>query len=157
MKITCLCIGKTTPQYLVEGIQVYQKRIQKYTPFECVVIPDLKNTKNWPAAQVKLKEGEAILKCLQPQDYVCLLDEHGKNFSSIAFSEHLQKLMNQSFKHLKFVIGGAYGFNEAVYKRANGKLALSTMTFSHQIIRLIFMEQLYRGFSILNNEPYHNQ
>ncbi|MFC6860960.1 23S rRNA (pseudouridine(1915)-N(3))-methyltransferase RlmH [Zunongwangia sp. SCSIO 43204] len=157
MTIKLLCIGKTDSKELQKLIEVYLKRLQFYTKFEIDVIPDLKKAKNLDENQQKSKEGELILNKVQTSDYLVLLDENGKQFSSEAFSEYLQKRMNSGLKQLIFVIGGPYGFSEAVYQRANGKISLSKMTFSHQMVRLFVTEQIYRGFTILKNEPYHHR
>jgi len=157
MTIKLLCIGKTDNRELNQLIEVYYKRLQFYNKFEFEIIPDLKKTKNLEENQQKEREGELILAKLQNSDFMVLLDENGKEFSSEKFSEYLQKRLNSGLKQLIFVIGGPYGFSEAVYKRANAKLALSQMTFSHQMVRLFFTEQLYRAFTILKNEPYHHR
>lgn len=157
MNIKLIAIGKTDDKNLQSLIDEYQKRLSFYIKFELEVIPDIKNVKNLSESQQKEKEGELILSRLTPTDQLLLLDENGKSFSSIGFSEELQKKMNSGIKTLVFVIGGPYGFSEAVYTKANGKIALSQMTFSHQMVRLFFIEQLYRGFTILRNEPYHHQ
>ena len=157
MTIKLLCIGKTDSKELQNLIEVYTKRLQFYTKFEIDIIPDLKKAKNLDENQQKTKEGELILNKTQTSDFVLLLDENGKQFSSEAFSEYLQKRMNSGLKQLIFVIGGPYGFSEAVYQRANGKISLSKMTFSHQMVRLFVTEQIYRGFTILKNEPYHHR
>ncbi|MCC8153522.1 MAG: 23S rRNA (pseudouridine(1915)-N(3))-methyltransferase RlmH, partial [Tannerellaceae bacterium] len=157
MKISLLVIGKTDASYFSDAIQEYQKRLVHYIPYEMEVIPDIKNTKNLSTPQQKEKEGELILKYLQPGDYCVLLDEKGKEFSSVQFATYLEKKMHTVSKRLVFVIGGPYGFSEAVYKSASEKISLSKMTFSHQMIRLIFTEQLYRAMTILNNEPYHHE
>ncbi len=156
MKITLILIGKTTKAYLTEGINEYTKRIAKYTNFDLDIIPTLKNTKNLPESIQKQKEGELILKHLQTNDFVVLLDANGKSMSSEKFANWIESVQLQSYKRLVFVIGGAYGFSPEVYAKANCKISLSDMTFSHQIIRLIFLEQLYRAHTILNNEPYHH-
>jgi len=156
MTIKLLTIGKTDNKQLQYLIDNYKKRLRFYVKFEFEIIPDLKNTKNLTEVQQKLKEGDLILSKLKATDTLILLDEKGKQIDSIAFSEYLQKHMNSGIKQLVFVIGGPYGFSEEVYKKANGKLSLSKMTFSHQMIRLFFIEQLYRGFTILRNEPYHH-
>jgi len=135
----------------------YQKRLWFYIKFDLEVIPDIKNAKSLSEAQQKEKEGELILAKLTPTDQLILLDENGKTFSSVGFSDELQKKMNSGIKTLVFVIGGPYGFSEAVYSKAQGKISLSAMTFSHQMVRLFFIEQLYRAFTILRNEPYHHQ
>ena len=156
-KITFLLIGKTTENFVNEAITKYANRLKHYVAFEIQVIPELKNTKNMPARQQKQKEGEAILKTLTDTDEVILLDERGKTFSSIEFAGFLENKMSSPGKRLLFVVGGAYGFSENVYNRANDKISLSKMTFSHQIIRPIFMEQLYRAMTIIKNEPYHHE
>jgi 23S rRNA (pseudouridine1915-N3)-methyltransferase len=157
MTIKLLCIGKTDSKELQKLIEVYLKRLQFYTKFEIDVIPDLKKARNLDENQQKTKEGELILNKTQTSDFVVLLDENGNQFSSEAFSEYLQKRMNSGLKQLIFVIGGPYGFSEAVYQRADGKISLSKMTFSHQMVRLFITEQIYRGFTILKNEPYHHR
>lgn len=157
MTIKLVCIGKTDSTELKQLIENYEKRLQFYIKFEIVVIPDLKKTKNLDENQQKFKEGELILSKVQASDFVILLDEKGKEFSSIGFSEYIQKRLNSGMKQLIFVIGGPYGFSEDVYKRSDSKLALSKLTFSHQMVRLFFTEQLYRAFTILKNEPYHHQ
>ncbi|MEE1884927.1 23S rRNA (pseudouridine(1915)-N(3))-methyltransferase RlmH [Pedobacter flavus] len=156
MKITLIAVGKTEEKYLIEGIEKYFKRLKHYISFQIVIIPDIKNVKNLSQVQQKEKEGISILKHIQNLDTVILLDEEGKNLSSIGFSEQLNKYMNASVQHLVYVIGGPYGFSDAVYNRCNDKLSLSKMTFSHQMVRLFFVEQLYRAFTILRNEPYHH-
>lgn len=157
MKISLLVIGKTDARYFVEAIQEYEKRLEHYIPFEIQVIPDLKNTKSLTVDQQKEKEGELILKSLQPGDYLVLLDERGKEYSSMQFATYIEKKTHTVSKRLVFVIGGPYGFSQAVYDKASEKLTLSRMTFSHQMIRLVFVEQLYRAMTILNNEPYHHE
>ena len=157
MKIVLLAIGKTKEQYLIEGISQYQKRLHHYTQFELLEIPNIKNTNNLSDAELLTKEGELILQQLQPSDHVVLLDDKGKDFTSSKFAEKLQGWMLSSKKRLVFVVGGAYGFSEQVYQRGNEKLSLSKMTFSHQMVRLFFVEQIYRGYTILNNEPYHHE
>ncbi len=157
MTITLLAIGKTDNKQLISLIDEYQKRLSHYIKFKLEIIPDIKNTKNLSVIEQKNKEGELILKKINSQDRLILLDENGKEFSSIDFSKYLQKQMNSGIKNLVLVIGGPYGFSEAVYKKSSGKISLSKMTFSHQMIRLFIVEQLYRGFTILKNEPYHHQ
>lgn len=156
MKISLLVIGKTTDGRLVSLIDDYRQRLSHYVPFELVVIPDIKNAKALSQEQLKTQEGNEILRCLTPSADVWLLDEHGREFRSIEFADFLQKKMG-SGRDLTFVIGGAYGFSPAVYERANGKLSLSQMTFSHQMIRLMAIEQIYRAMTILRNEPYHHE
>lgn len=157
MKITLLAIGKTDTKYFIDAIGEYQKRLEHYIPYEMQIIPDLKNTKSLTIDQQKEKEGELILKALQPGDYLVLLDERGKEYSSMQFASYIEKKTHTVNKRLVFVIGGPYGFSQAVYDKASEKLTLSRMTFSHQMIRLIFVEQLYRAMTILNNEPYHHE
>ena len=157
MKISLIVIGKTDASYFVDAINEYKNRLVHYIPFEMEIIPDIKNVKNLREEQQKEKEGELILKMLQPGDYLVLLDEHGKSFTSMEFATHLERKMHVVSKRLVFVIGGPYGFSEAVYKAASEKISLSKMTFSHQMIRLIFVEQIYRAMTILNNEPYHHE
>jgi len=157
MKIKLLAIGKTDDKNLQVLINTYEKRLKHYIKFELEIIPDIKNVKNLSLKLQKEKEGELILKKLQPTDSLVLLDEKGKEFRSIEFSSFLQKKMNTGVKQMVFVIGGPYGFSEKVYKKAVGKISLSKMTFSHQMIRLFFVEQLYRAFTILKNEPYHHE
>lgn len=157
MQIKLIAIGKTDQKELQDLVQEYMKRLSFYVKFELEVIPDLKNVKNLSEMQQKEKEGELILAKISSTDHLMLLDENGKTFSSVGFSEFLQKKMNAGIKTLVFVIGGPYGFSEAVYAKAQGKISLSAMTFSHQMVRLFFIEQVYRGFTILKNEPYHHQ
>lgn len=157
MKIALIVIGKTDAGYFVEAINEYKNRLVHYIPFELEVISDIKNVKNLSEPQQKEKEGELILKALQPGDYLVLLDEKGKEFTSMQFSAYLEKKMHTVPKRLVFVVGGPYGFSEAVYKASAEKISLSKMTFSHQMIRLIFVEQIYRAMTILNNEPYHHE
>jgi 23S rRNA (pseudouridine1915-N3)-methyltransferase len=157
MNIKLIAIGKTDNKNLVALIEDYAKRLSFYIKFDFEVIPDLKKVKHLSEAQQKEKEGELILAKIQNSDVLILLDENGKQMTSEAFSDYLQKHMNSGIKTLIFVIGGPYGFSDAVYNRANGKLGLSKMTFSHQMVRLFFIEQLYRGFTILKNEPYHHR
>jgi len=157
MKITLLTVGKTTNANLLTLQDEYQNRLKFYIPFEMVVIPELKNTKNLSIAEQQEKEADLILKQLDTSDEVVLLDDKGKQFTSMGFSEYISKKMLASHKRMVFVVGGPYGFSERVYNRANGKVSLSAMTFSHQMIRLIFIEQLYRAMTILKGEPYHHE
>lgn len=157
MQVTLLCIGKTGKKFLEEGEQEYLNRLKHYVPFQMQIIPDIKQAKNLSENQIKQREGEEILSKVAPSDTLILLDERGKEFSSLGFSNFLQEQFNRGGKQLFFVIGGPYGFSEAVYQRANGKISLSQMTFSHQMIRLFFIEQVYRAMTILKNEPYHHQ
>ena len=157
MNIKLITIGKTDNKNLQTLIEEYTKRLSFYIKFDLEIIPDIKNVKNLSEAQQKEKEGELILSKITPTDNLILLDENGKTFSSVGFSDFLQKKMNAGIKTLVFVIGGPYGFSETVYQKANGKVSLSEMTFSHQMVRLFVIEQLYRGFTILKNEPYHHK
>ncbi|RUA12486.1 MAG: 23S rRNA (pseudouridine(1915)-N(3))-methyltransferase RlmH [Flavobacteriia bacterium] len=157
MQITLIAIGKTDRPELEQLIALYEKRLKHYIKFEFVVLPDIKNSKNLSEAQQKEKEGELILAQLQPTDTLILLDENGKQYSSVDFAQFLQKKMNSGLKNLVLAIGGPYGFSDAVYAKCSGKISLSKMTFSHQMVRLFLVEQLYRGFTILRNEPYHHQ
>ncbi|GAA3787078.1 23S rRNA (pseudouridine(1915)-N(3))-methyltransferase RlmH [Corallibacter vietnamensis] len=157
MTIKLLAIGKTDNKQLQSLIDDYQKRLGFYIKFEFEIIPDIKNSKNLSEAQQKQKEGELILSKLNATDTLILLDENGKQYDSVAFANYLQKHMNSGIKQLVFVIGGPYGFSEDVYNKSQGKISLSKMTFSHQMIRLFIIEQLYRGFTILRNEPYHHR
>lgn len=157
MNIKLIAIGKTDNNALQLLIDDYRKRLSFYIKFDMEIIADIKNSKNLSEAQQKEKEGELILAKLVPTDQLILLDENGKTFNSTGFSDELQKKMNSGIKTLVFVIGGPYGFSPEVYTKANGKIALSAMTFSHQMVRLFFIEQVYRAFTILRNEPYHHQ
>ena len=157
MNIRLLAIGKTDNKALQTLIDDYTKRLSFYIKFGLEIIPDVKNTKNLFENQQKEKEGELILSKLSPTDQLILLDENGTSFSSVGFADYLQKKMNAGTKTLVFVIGGPYGFSDELYKKASGKVALSQMTFSHQMVRLFVIEQIYRGFTILKNEPYHHQ
>ena len=157
MKISLIAIGKTDSKQLLSLQEDYCKRLKHYISFEMIIIPDIKNAKNRSEEQQKKAEGDEILKRVTSGDSLILLDENGKSFSSIGFSSYLQKKMNSGLKNLVFVIGGPYGFSEDVYKRSNQMISLSKMTFSHQMVRLFFIEQLYRGFTILRNEPYHHR
>lgn len=157
MNIKLLAIGKTDNKNLQVLMDEYSKRLSFYVKFEMEVIADVKNVKNLSENQQKEKEGEQILAKIGATDQLVLLDENGASFSSVGFSDYLQKKMNSGIKTLVFVIGGPYGFSEEVYAKAQGKISLSEMTFSHQMVRLFVIEQLYRGFTILKNEPYHHQ
>ena len=157
MKITFLVVGKTAFPYINEGIQLYEKRLKFYTNYNKVEIPELKNVSAFSQDQIKEKEGELILKNVKPQDTLVLLDERGKEFSSENWARHLEKAITFSGKDMIFVVGGAYGFSKKVYDRADEMISLSKMTFSHQIIRVIFLEQLYRAFTIMKGEPYHHR
>ncbi len=157
MNIKLIAVGKTDNLALQQLISTYEKRLSYYINFELQLLPDIKNSKSLSEEQQKIKEGELILSYVEPSHHLILLDERGKEYTSIAFADELQKKMNTGIKQLTFVIGGPYGFSQAVYQRSNSKLSLSKLTFSHQMIRLFFVEQLYRAFTILRNEPYHHQ
>ncbi|MCT8339796.1 23S rRNA (pseudouridine(1915)-N(3))-methyltransferase RlmH [Flavobacteriaceae bacterium TK19130] len=157
MNIRLITIGKTDDKRLRSLIAEYEKRLRRYVKFSLEELPDIKNAKNLSEAQQKQAEGELILKKLDPSDTLVLLDEKGKHYTSVKFANFLQKKMNSGLKTLVFVIGGPYGFSEEVYTAAKGKVALSEMTFSHQMVRLFVVEQIYRGFTILRNEPYHHR
>jgi len=157
MRISLLVIGKTDMGYFKEAIDEYKNRLAHYISFELQVLPDIKNVKNLSVSQQKEKEGELILKSIQPGDYLVLLDERGKEFTSLQFASYIEKKTHTVSKRLVFLIGGPYGFSDAVYEKASEKISLSKMTFSHQMIRLVFAEQLYRAMTILNNEPYHHE
>jgi len=157
LKIKLLQIGKTKENYLQTGIAEYEKRISRYIPFEIVTLDDLKNTKNLTTEQVKEKEAEIFLKILEDAGRIILLDERGKKMPSLAFANFVQGQLNAGGKNIVFVVGGAYGFAQSVYAVAHEKISLSEMTLSHQLIRLVFTEQLYRAFTILHNEPYHHE
>jgi 23S rRNA (pseudouridine1915-N3)-methyltransferase len=157
MKITFLVIGKTDEAYLREGIEKYLKRLKHYIAFQYLEIPDLKNTKHLNETEQKSKEAELIFKQLKSNDQLILLDENGEEFSSEGFATYLNKKMLASVQNLVFVVGGPYGFDQSIYQKANGKISLSRMTFSHQMVRLFFVEQVYRAFTILKGEPYHHQ
>tara|TARA_R110002049_G_scaffold261807_7_gene437880 strand:+ start:2820 stop:3293 length:474 start_codon:yes stop_codon:yes gene_type:complete len=157
MNIKLLAIGKTDNKNLQSLITEYENRLVHYIRFDLDVIPDIKNIKNLSEVQQKEKEGELILKKLKPTDILVLLDENGKQYSSVNFSDYLQKKMNAGTKKIVFVIGGPYGFSDAVYKASDEKISLSKLTFSHQMVRLFAVEQLYRAFTILKNEPYHHR
>ena len=154
MKWVLLQVGKTDAGWLREGVQQYEKRLPHYLPFEVITIPDVKRVRD--EKNQKEQEGRAILDKLEPADFMVLLDERGKSWTSRQLAEFVQRKMNESTKRLVFVIGGPYGFSPDVYQRANMKLSLSAMTFSHQMVRLFAVEQMYRAMTILRNEPYHN-
>ncbi|MGL5938385.1 MAG: 23S rRNA (pseudouridine(1915)-N(3))-methyltransferase RlmH [Phocaeicola sp.] len=157
MKVTLLVIGKTVEKHYITAINDYTERIKHFISFQLEVIPELKNTKSLSAEQQKEKESELILKALQPGDFVVLLDEHGKEHRSIEFANWMERKMHTVNKRLVFIVGGPYGFSPKVYEAAQEKISLSKMTFSHQMIRLIFVEQIYRAMTILNNGPYHHE
>ncbi|MBQ9184593.1 MAG: 23S rRNA (pseudouridine(1915)-N(3))-methyltransferase RlmH [Bacteroidales bacterium] len=157
MKLTLLTVGKTDMSWVKEGLEMYRSRLVHYIPFSVTEIPELKGTASLSPAQIKEKEGEKILAALKPSDDVILLDEHGKKYRSLEFAAFLEKKMAGSGKDIVFIIGGAYGFSAKVYERASSMLSLSDMTFSHQMVRTVFAEQLYRAFTIMRGEPYHNE
>lgn len=157
MKLTFICIGKTGKSFLEDGEKEYLNRLKHYVKMERIEIPDLKNAKKLTIDQIKKLEGDEILSKLPASEELILLDEKGKHFTSVQFADFLQKKFNQGGKGITFVVGGAYGFSEAIYARASGKISLSNMTFSHQMIRMIFFEQVYRAFTILKGEPYHHE
>lgn len=157
MKITLLTVGKTDRDWVKQGIDIYTSRLKHYIPFSINEIPELKNVSALSKDQIKVREGELILKNVKPTDDVILMDEHGKEYTSVDFASFLQKKISYEGKDIVFVIGGAYGFSDDVYRRANGKISLSKMTFSHQMVRAIFTEQLYRAFTIMRGEPYHHE
>ncbi|MFC2096387.1 23S rRNA (pseudouridine(1915)-N(3))-methyltransferase RlmH [Bacteroidota bacterium] len=156
MKIKLVLIGKTDTDFLSKGIEEYTKRLKHYISYEMIIIPDLKNTKNLSKSQQKHKEGELILNQINTGDFVVLLDEKGKEYSSVEFSKFIEKQMISGLKNLIFIVGGPYGFSERVYEKGNLKVSLSKMTFSHQMVRMIFAEQLYRAMTIIKGEPYHH-
>ena len=157
MKITLLTVGKTDKDWVKQGIDIYVSRLKHYIPFSINEIPELKNVSALSKEQIKSREGELILKNVKPADDVILMDEHGKEYTSVDFASLLQKKISYEGKDIVFVIGGAYGFSEEVYRRANSKISLSKMTFSHQMVRAIFTDQLYRAFTIIRGEPYHHE
>lgn len=156
MKIMLLAVGKTSTDYIQRGIDMFLKRVNHYLPVELSIIPDLKSTKGLTGDSQKVREGKSILGALTPCDVVILLDERGKEFTSREFASMLDRRMVQGVKRLVFVIGGPYGFSEEVYNRADGKISLSRMTFTHEMVRLFFVEQIYRAMTILKGEPYHH-
>ncbi len=157
MKIKLILIGKTSFNFVDEGMKMYLQRIKRFVDFEIITIPDLKNTKKLNPVQIKEKEGGLILKQLKTNDFLILLDEKGKSLNSVEFAGFISNKQDVGTKQLSFVVGGAYGFSLDLYKRANYLLSLSAMTFSHQIIRLFFMEQIYRAYTIIKGLPYHNE
>ena len=157
MKITLLCIGKTDDKFIQEGIDKYLKRLKHYITFRIVVIPDIKNVKNLSESQQKEKEAEAFKKHISTLDHVVLLDERGKEYRSLEFSSFIEKKMVAGVQHVVFLIGGPYGFSDEIKQRANSFVSLSKMTFSHQMVRLFFVEQIYRAFTIMKGEPYHHE
>ncbi len=157
MKIKLLCVGKTNFNFVNEGNDIYLKRLKHLAQFEMIIVPDIKNTKKMPVNELKNKEGIALLKNINPVDKLCLLDENGDSYTSHSFSGFIDKINNLGTNQLVFAIGGAFGFSNDIYKRADYKITLSKMTFSHQIIRVIFLEQLYRAYTIIKGIPYHNK
>lgn len=157
MKVALLQVGKTAEKYLTEGISVFELRLRKYATFEIFIIPDIRNARNMTAAELKAREGDKILKFFKNDDYIVILDDKGKEFSTIEFSAWIEKTMILQKKRLVFVIGGAWGFSDEVYKKADMRLSLSRLTFSHQMVRLLFIEQLYRAFTVIKGEPYHHE
>ena len=157
MKITLLTVGKTDKDWVKQGLDIYVSRLKHYIPFSIVEIPELKNVSALTKEQIKSKEGELILKNIRPTDDVILLDERGKQYTSIELAGIIQDKISYAGKDIVFIIGGAYGFSDAVYQRSNSKLSLSKMTFSHQMVRAIFAEQIYRAFTIMRGEPYHHE
>ena len=157
MKITLLTVGKTDRDWVKQGLDIYTSRLKHYIQFSIVEIPELKNVSALSKDQIKTKEGELILKSIRPTDDLILLDERGKEYSSVEFAKVLQDKISYVGKDIVFVIGGAYGFSDEVYRRAGSKMSLSRMTFSHQMVRAIFAEQIYRAFTIMRGEPYHHE
>ena len=155
MKIELWAIGKTSEKYLDMGLEIFEKRLQHYLPFQTIVLPDVK-AKTVDGNQLKKEEGKMLLAKLAPDDYLVLLDEHGREFTSLGMAQWLERRLTASNRKMVFLIGGAFGFSPDVYARANEQIALSQLTFSHQMVRLFFLEQLYRAMTILRNEPYHN-
>jgi 23S rRNA (pseudouridine1915-N3)-methyltransferase len=157
MKIALLQTGKTSERYLTEGIAIFEERLRKYSAFEILTVPDIRRTHNLPDREQKIREGEQILRFFRNDDYIVILDDKGKEFSTIEFSVWLEKCFMLQKKRILFVIGGAWGFSEDVLKKTVMSLSLSLMTFSHQMVRLLFIEQLYRAFTIMKGEPYHHE
>ena len=157
MKITLLTVGRTDVEWVRKGLDLYVSRLKHYVPFSLIEIPELKNVSALAREQIKQKEGELVLKALKPSDCVILLDERGREYRSIEFASMLEDRMSRGGRDLVFVVGGAYGFSDAVYSRSDEKISLSKMTFSHQMVRTIFAEQLYRAFTIMKGEPYHHE
>ena len=157
MKITLLTVGKTDKDWVKQGMDIYVSRLKHYIPFSVVEIPELRNVSALTKDQIKTREGELILKNIRPTDDVILLDERGKQYTSVELAKVIQDKISYTGKDMVYIIGGAYGFSEAVYQRANSKISLSKMTFSHQMVRAIFAEQIYRAFTIIRGEPYHHE
>lgn len=157
MRITLLTMGKTDVAWVRQGLDLYISRLSHYIPFSLKEIPELKNASPLSRDQIREKEGELLMAQTRPSDEVILMDEHGKEYRSVEFAAFIEKKLATSSRDIVFVIGGAYGFSEDVYRRADGKISLSKMTFSHQMVRTIFAEQLYRAFTIIKGEPYHHE
>lgn len=157
MKIALILTGKTTERHIAAGMETYSKRISKYTAFELITLPDLKNTRNMPEEEQKIREGKKIIQSIGKDDYVVLLDEHGTQFRTVEFAGWLEKKFISHNKRMLFVIGGPWGFSEEVNAACSMRLSLSKMTFSHQLVRLLFVEQLYRAFTVIKGEPYHHE
>lgn len=157
MEITLLTVGKTTQSFVIAGLEEYLKRLKRYTPYSIVTLPDIKTSKTLTPAIQKEKEGETILSSLSPADICILLDEHGREFTSLEFADYLRKTLASGRKRAVFIVGGPYGFSDAVYQRADYKISLSKMTFTHEMVRLFFTEQVYRAMTILRGEPYHHE
>ncbi|MBS1232333.1 MAG: rlmH [Bacteroidetes bacterium] len=157
MKIALLQVGKTSERYLAEGIAAFEERIRKYSAFEIITIPDLRSTRSMPVKGQKAREGEKILHFFKKDDYIVILDDKGKEFSTMEFSSWLEKILILQKKRILFVTGGAWGFSDEVYRKADMRLSLSRLTFSHQMVRLLFIEQLYRAFTVIKGEPYHHE
>lgn len=157
MKITLLTVGKTDIDWVKKGLEIYVSRLRHYIPFTVTEIPELKNTSSLTREQIKTREGELILKNIKPADDVMLLDEHGRQHSSVELAKVIQDKISYSNRDIVFIIGGAYGFSDAVHSRSSSEISLSRMTFSHQMVRVIFTEQLYRAFTIIKGEPYHHE
>lgn len=157
MKVILLLTGKTTEKFLAEGISNYYARIKRYNPFEIITVPDLKNTRNMPVSEQKEKEGLRIIQLLRHNDYVIILEEKGEEYPTARFADLIEKTMSLSWKRVMFIIGGPWGLSDEVCLRADFRLSLSKMTFSHQMVRLVFLEQLYRAFTIIKGDPYHHE
>ena len=157
MKVEFWVIGKTSFNYLIDGTAIYEKRLKRYLPFQYEIIPDIKQGGKLKPIQLVEKEGQSVLKRIKSDDLLILLDEKGKSYTSVEYATFVEKQLIQSHKRLIFLVGGAFGFSKPIYSRANQMISLSKMTFSHQMIRLFFLEQLYRAMTILKNEPYHNE
>ncbi len=157
MKIALLQIGKTSEKYLTDGINTFKERVRKCNDFEIFTIPDIKSTRNMPAREQIIREGEKILQFFKKDDYIVILDDKGKEFSTLEFSSWLEKMFMSQKKRIVFVVGGAWGFSDEIYEMANLSLSLSRLTFSHQMVRLLFLEQLYRAFTVIKGEPYHHE